>query len=56
LRGEVVQSAYPGGFYRYTVRIGSRQYLVDDLRKLAIGEAVGIALPATALHIYPPAQ
>ena len=53
LRGEVVQCSYPGGFYRYTVRIGSRQYMVDDLRKLAIGEAIGIALPATALHIYP---
>jgi putative spermidine/putrescine transport system ATP-binding protein len=53
LLGEVVRCSYPGGFYRYTVRIGSRQYLVDDLRRLPIGEAVGIALPATALHIYP---
>jgi putative spermidine/putrescine transport system ATP-binding protein len=53
LRGEVVQCSYPGGFYRYTVRIGPRQYLVDDLRKLAIGETIGVALPATALHIYP---
>jgi putative spermidine/putrescine transport system ATP-binding protein len=49
LRGEIVQCSYPGGFYRYAVRIGSRQYLVDDLRKLAIGETVG----ATALHLYP---
>ena len=55
LRGEVVQCSYPGGFYRYTVRIGSRQYLVDDLRKAAVGETIGIALPATALHIYPAA-
>src|SRR5262249_15909287 len=55
LRGEVVQCSYPGGFYRYTVRIGSRQYLVDDSRKLPIGETIGIALPATALHIYPTA-
>ena len=53
LRGEIVQCSYPGGFYRYAVRIGSRQYLVDDVRRLAIGEAIGIALPATALHIYP---
>jgi putative spermidine/putrescine transport system ATP-binding protein len=52
LRGEVVQCAYPGGFYRYTVQVGSRQYLVDDLRKWAVGETIGIALPATALHIY----
>jgi putative spermidine/putrescine transport system ATP-binding protein len=53
LQGEVVQCSYPGGFYRYTVRIGSRQYLVDDVRKLATGETIGIALPAMALHIYP---
>ena len=55
LQGEVVRCSYPGGFYRYTVRIGTRQYLVDDLRKLAIGETIGIALPVTALHVYPPA-
>ena len=56
LRGEIVQCSYPGGFYRYAVRIGSRQYLVDDVRRLAIGEAIGIALPATALHLYPKSQ
>jgi hypothetical protein len=56
LRGEIVQCSYPGGFYRYAVRIGSRQYLVDDARRLAIGEAIGIALPATALHLYPKSQ
>jgi putative spermidine/putrescine transport system ATP-binding protein len=56
LRGEIVQCSYPGGFYRYAVRIGSRQYLVDDVRRLAIGEAIGVALPATALHFYPVTQ
>jgi putative spermidine/putrescine transport system ATP-binding protein len=53
LSGKIVQCSYPGGFYRYTVQIGSRQYLVDDSRKLAIGATICIALPATALHIYP---
>jgi ABC-type Fe3+/spermidine/putrescine transport system ATPase subunit len=53
LRGEIVQCSYPGGFYRYAVRVGPRQYLVDDVRRLAIGEAIGIALPVTALHLYP---
>ena len=52
LSGEIVQSAYPGGFYRYAVRVGSRQYLVDDARRLTIGERIGIALPETALHVY----
>jgi hypothetical protein len=53
LRGEIVQCSYPGGFYRYAVRVGPRQYLVDDMRRLAIGEPIGIALPAAALHLYP---
>jgi putative spermidine/putrescine transport system ATP-binding protein len=53
LRGEIVQCSYPGGFYRYAVRVGLRQYLVDDARRLAIGELIGIALPTSALHCYP---
>jgi ABC-type sugar transport system ATPase subunit len=57
LRGEIVQCSYPGGFYRYAVRVGAeRQYLVDDERRLPLGDAVGIALPLTALHFYPATQ
>jgi putative spermidine/putrescine transport system ATP-binding protein len=53
LHGHIVQSSYPGGFYRYAVRVGDRQYLVDDTRRLAVGDPVGIALPAAALHLFP---
>jgi putative spermidine/putrescine transport system ATP-binding protein len=53
LRGEIVQSSYPGGFYRYAVRVGPQQYLVDDPNRFATGEAIGIALPAGVLHLYP---
>jgi putative spermidine/putrescine transport system ATP-binding protein len=56
LRGEIVQSSYPGGFYRYAVRVGPYQYLVDDSRRIAVGEAIGIALPAAALHLYAATQ
>jgi putative spermidine/putrescine transport system ATP-binding protein len=52
LRGEIVQCSYPGGFYRYAIRVGPHQYLVDDARRLTIGERVGVALPVTALHFY----
>jgi ABC-type Fe3+/spermidine/putrescine transport system ATPase subunit len=52
LRGRIVQSSYPGGLWRYTVRVGADQFLVDDRRRLAIGEAVAVALPAEALHVY----
>jgi ABC-type Fe3+/spermidine/putrescine transport system ATPase subunit len=54
LRGEIVQCSYPGGFYRYAVRVGAeQQYLVDDERRLPTGDTIGIALPLTALHFYP---
>src|SRR4029077_5021565 len=56
LRGEIVQCSYPGGFYRYAVRIGAeQQYLVDDERRLPLGPA-SIALQLTALHFYPATQ
>ena len=57
LRGEIVQCSYPGGFYRYAVRVGTQQqYLVDDPRRLTVGEPIGIALPLKALHFYPAAS
>jgi ABC-type Fe3+/spermidine/putrescine transport system ATPase subunit len=56
LRGEIVQCSYPGGFYRYAVRVGRQQYLVDDPRRIAVGEAIGIALPAAVLHLYAATQ
>src|SRR5204863_3899696 len=57
LRGEIVQCSYPGGFYRYAVRVGAeQQYLVDDERRLPVGDGIGIALPLAALHFYPATQ
>jgi putative spermidine/putrescine transport system ATP-binding protein len=53
LRGRIIQASYPGGFYRYAICVGPHQYLVDDQRRLEIGDAIGIALPAAALHLYP---
>jgi ABC-type Fe3+/spermidine/putrescine transport system ATPase subunit len=52
LRGSIAQSSYPGGFYRYTVRVGPNLHLVDDARRFAPGDAIGIAVPITALHLY----
>jgi ABC-type Fe3+/spermidine/putrescine transport system ATPase subunit len=53
LRGRITQTSYLGGFYRYAVGVGPHQYLVDDQRRLSIGDAIGIALPGSALHLYP---
>jgi putative spermidine/putrescine transport system ATP-binding protein len=52
LRGRIVQASYPGGFYRYAVAVGENQFMVDDTRRLAVGENVGIGLPVSSLHIF----
>jgi ABC-type Fe3+/spermidine/putrescine transport system ATPase subunit len=53
LRGEVVQSSYPGGFWRYAVRVGEAQFMVDDDKRLSVGDRVAIRLAADALYFYP---
>jgi hypothetical protein len=56
LRGTITHSSYPGGSYRYAVRVGEQQYLVDNATRLSIGEAVGIVIPTARLHLYPVTQ
>ena len=53
LRGRIAQSSYPGGFYRYAVEVGDRRFMVDDPRRLAVGDTVGVSLPAESLYLYP---
>ena len=52
LRGRIAQSSYPGGFWRYAVRVGDSQFLVDDDERYAIGTDIAIRLPPSALHLY----
>ncbi len=51
--GQVAQSSYPGGFYRYTVDAGGHHFMVDHPDPIAAGQPVKVCLPATALHLYP---
>jgi len=53
LNGRIAQSAYPGGYFRYAVEVGEERFMVDDERRLTVGDAVGICLPAEKLHLYP---
>lgn len=53
LRGRIVQSSYPGGFYRYGVDVGEARFIVDDPRSLGLDEVIDICLPADALHVFP---
>jgi putative spermidine/putrescine transport system ATP-binding protein len=52
LRGRIAQSSYPGGFWRYAVRVGEHQFLVDDDERYPIGTEINIRLSPSALHIY----
>ncbi|OYD84912.1 ABC transporter ATP-binding protein [Azospirillum brasilense] len=53
LRGRITQTAYPGGRWRYGVAVGGTVFLVDDGERRAVGDAVGIVIPPSALHCYP---
>jgi len=53
LNGRITQTSYPGGRWRHGVQVGERRYLVDDDVRREPGEAVGIAVPPSALHCYP---
>ena len=53
LYGRITQASYPGGFYRYTISVGEHRFMVDHPTLRAVGDRVGISLPATALHLYP---
>jgi putative spermidine/putrescine transport system ATP-binding protein len=53
LQGAIRQISYPGGFYRYAVTVGARQFMVDDPRRIPPATPAAISLPAAALHLYP---
>jgi ABC-type Fe3+/spermidine/putrescine transport system ATPase subunit len=53
LEGAITQAAYLGDVWRYGVRVATRDYLVDAPERLTPGEAVAIAIPTTALHLFP---
>ena len=52
LKGRIAQASYPGGHWRYGVAVGSQQFMVDDPRRLSVGDAVGIGLPLSSLHLF----
>jgi ABC-type Fe3+/spermidine/putrescine transport system ATPase subunit len=53
LRGRVAQAAYLGDSWRHGIVVGTRQFLVDAPQRRAAGEAVAIAIPPDALHLFP---
>jgi ABC-type Fe3+/spermidine/putrescine transport system ATPase subunit len=53
LRGSITARTYPGGHYRFTVKVADRFYLVKDASYRDVGQAVGLGLPLKALHLFP---
>lgn len=53
LRGRVAQAAYLGDSWRHGIVVGGRQFLVDAPQRRATGEAVAVAIPPQALHLFP---
>ena len=52
LKGRIAQASYPGGHWRYGIAVGSQHFMVDDTRRLGVGDAVGIGLPLSSLHLF----
>jgi ABC-type uncharacterized transport system YnjBCD substrate-binding protein/energy-coupling factor transporter ATP-binding protein EcfA2 len=53
LQGVVEEAAYLGDLWRHTVRLEGNGLLVDHPGRMAPGTAVGVAVPAAALHLFP---
>jgi len=56
LPGIIAARAYPGGHYRFTVKVADRPYLVKDPFYREVGQRVGLGLPVKALHLFPAEQ
>jgi ABC-type Fe3+/spermidine/putrescine transport system ATPase subunit len=52
LPGVIAARAYPGGHYRFTVKVADRSYVVKDAFCREVGQAVGLGLPLKALHLF----
>ena len=53
LPGDVAQLSYLGGGYRCEVRTASGHFFIDHPEPLAVGAAVTVSIPRSALHVYP---
>src|SRR5262245_16999725 len=56
LPGTITARAYPGGHYRFMVKVADRSYLVKDALYREVGQAVALGLPVKALHLFPAEQ
>lgn len=53
LRGTITQRSYPGGFYRYAILVGEREFTMKDSKIIDVGVEAGLCIPINALHLFP---
>jgi ABC-type Fe3+/spermidine/putrescine transport system ATPase subunit len=53
LKGVIALRSYPGGHYRYVIKVGAHEFTVQDSRALETSTEVGLAIPVRALHLFP---
>jgi putative spermidine/putrescine transport system ATP-binding protein len=55
LAGRIVHASYPGDLWRYTVEVDGSRFIIDDEAAFGTGTETRVAIPAAALHLFPPA-
>ena len=52
VRGVVRENSYLGKVYRHSILVGDLEFLVDHRRRLDVGDAVAMHVPAAALNLF----
>ena len=52
LPGRIVAASYPGDIWRYTVDAADQRFQINDPARFGDGQAVRVAIPAAALHLF----
>ncbi|HYZ64696.1 MAG TPA: ABC transporter ATP-binding protein [Acetobacteraceae bacterium] len=53
LPGRIAASSYPGDVWRYAVDAAGQRFLIDDATEFGEAAEVRVAVPASALHLFP---
>ena len=53
LPGRIASSSYPGDVWRYAVDAAGQRFLIDDATEFGEAADVRVAVPASALHLFP---
>ena len=52
LQGIIEQVSYPGGIWRYLIKLGDHHVMVDSAQKFTTGNMIGIEIKSNALFLF----